>query len=1209
MNSLSWTPQEETRLAKYLVERVCTRASGRRDDECLRNYPRDVYFVGNLRPKPPENNGIVSESDPPYLRELLGKLAPVAFGAEFLLKPEAEEVGVTVEVQWACYYRVFPTLAQQREHQQQQTVQRDIGDAPEEDTISQRSQAKEVVDNLKDGEEPISTEVDALTEEELRDRQAEEASPEVAESARDRRRSRVPQDSLFIRFRKVSCRAKSQVILRCDTGGTWTVDVSELQAALDQETARAQEVVMNDPERVRTAGGSDQKIHVPETALTSETDFFQFLQSLSNDVEPTWLWKVHPEVGRNDTEDTQERLMLSLEFANVSPMLERSPNTEAFLFDANATFSFSGAQALPFELELAPRGFRYDRNLWGRGFNCAVEHLSSAPSTFMTTHTPIYGQMRYSTRTDPPAAFEDLARDPVPILEAIYDAMRAYRQEWDQSRLQYVQADPNWEAEFSAEFDTDRQKFEEEIERFKRGYLLIRDNADIQLAFQVANETFRRGPKSGWRLFQIVFLVSQIPGIAALANPNGPDADELTKVDIIYFPTGGGKTEAYLAALVFHCFFDRIRGKTAGVTAWTRFPLRLLTLQQTQRVVDVIGVAEVVRREQEDLRLSGPSVEGFAVGYFVGAAATPNELLDPEKYQYARSGDLVNWSQANDAEVRQNWKRVISCPICRTKTVRVDFDPVKVRVIHRCTQPSCKFREGEIPVYVIDNEIYRYLPCVIVGTIDKLAGLGNQRKLAQIFGQVDGRCIKHGYYKGKCCQKDCYDKKQLRSGIPQGLSGPTLFVQDELHLLKEGLGTFDSHYETFTQQLRRKFGQAQPLKVIASSATVEAFERQVEHLYGRTQAQARVFPGPGPRLGRSFYAKTEEYPQRLFVGLIPHNKTIFNTILELVDFYHREIQRLQCLPFGEPNPYGGTLAPSTTEWNALLDFYLTSLTYFLSSRELNSVHTDIEGHVNPNLQRDNLLPLEISELTGSTSTDEVTQILEKLERSAAPRSVASAVLATYMVSHGVDVDRFNAMVFYGMPRQNAEYIQASSRVGRSHIGIVFSCLHPARERDQSHYSYFIKFHEFLGQLVEPVAINRWSKFSIDRTLPGLFMGVLLQLLSNRAGEKKPNSYYKIDFVKQQIDNGSIRAEDFVSILEDAYLAQKDSTIDGVAFRNDIRRRVQAFLDQITTAGSNKVWVSDALIPRPMRSLRDVDEAIDIELDNAGTQWAMRTDRS
>jgi hypothetical protein len=567
-------------------------------------------------------------------------------------------------------------------------------------------------------------------------------------------------------------------------------------------------------------------------------------------------------------------------------------------------------------------------------------------------------------------------------------------------------------------------------------------------------------------------------------------------VDIIYFPTGGGKTEAYLATIVFHCFYDRLRGKKAGVTAWTRFPLRLLTLQQTQRVADIIGLADLVRCEQRDPRLSGNDVDGFAVGYFVGEGGSPNEIVNPNGNRYASPEAQVTWSKVNDADARQDWKRVVRCPSCRTATVSVDFDAASTRLIHRCGQPTCRFPQGVIPVYIVDNEIYRYLPCVIVGTIDKLAGIGNQRKFALLFGQVDGRCSLHGYYKGRCCQRDCADERRLQRSMRDGLSGPTLFIQDELHLLKEGLGTFDGHYETFTQVLLREAGQVQDLKIIASSATIEAFDRQVNHLYGRRPDQARAFPSRGPTLGQSFYAETLPHPQRLYVGVIPHNKTIFNTILELIEHYHREVQGLQQLSAGTPNPYGGALAPSTPEWRQLLDFYSTSLTYFLANRELDSLRTDLEGDVVPHLQRDGLLPIRISELTGNTSTDDVSRILERLECPGVPDSPPDSVLATSMVSHGVDIDRLNSMIFYGMPRQNAEYIQASSRVGRSHVGMVFACLHPVRERDQSHYAYFMKFHEFLGQLVEPVAINRWSKFSVNRTLPGLFMGVLLQLVAN-----------------------------------------------------------------------------------------------------------------
>jgi hypothetical protein len=1036
---------------------------------------------------------------------------------------------------------------------------------------------------------------------------AEPDSPEVADSALDRRRARAPKDWLFIRFRKLACEATGQLVIRRTQEGCWSADSSALQLALDQEVTRAQQVALNDPDRVRVAGSPDTKIRVPDTALVSQEAYSGFLQSLHIEVRPEWRWEVRGEILATASTDAGGRL-LAVEFVNATPMAEDSPNTEAFLFDTTAMFAFTGREVRPFELDLTPRGFRYDRHVWGRAINCAIEREAGENSTltFVTSHAPVYRQMRFQTRSTPTARFVELAHDPMPTLNAILPAMESYRQVWEQERQRYVVDNPRWEGKFGAEFDRDRQTFEGEIERFRRGCELIRTNPDVRLAFQLTNETFRRGSKTEWRLFQIVFLVSQIPGIAALLAIDSPGADDRERVDIIYFPTGGGKTEAYLATIVFHCFFDRLRGKAAGVTAWTRFPLRLLTLQQTQRVADVIGMAELVRREQRDPRLSEAGVDGFAVGYFVGQGGSPNEITRPQGNAYANAESQVTWSKVNDPVVRQDWKRVVRCPSCRTATVLVDFDERSMRLIHRCGQSNCRFAQGIIPVYIVDNEIYRYLPSVIVGTIDKLAGLGNQRKFALLFGQVDGRCSRHGYYKARCCQKDCTDAGRLQRIVPRGLSAPTLFVQDELHLLKEGLGTFDAHYETFTQRLIREFGQLQPLKVIASSATIESFERQVNHLYGRSPTEAKVFPGSGPTLAQSFYAETLTEPQRLYVGLIPHNKTIFNTILELIELYHRELQALQRLPAGAPNPYGGALRPSSSQWRELLDCYATSLTYFLANRELNSIRTDLEGDVIPHLQRDGLLPLEISELTGSTSTDEVSQILEKMERPAPTNSSPDAVLATSMVSHGVDVDRFNCMIFYGMPRQNAEYIQASSRVGRRHVGIVFTCLHPVRERDQSHYAYFAKSHEFLGQLVEPVAINRWSKFSINRTLPGLFMGVLLQVVANRSHESNPNRYYMLDFVRGKISDGSLRPEHFIPFLEQAYGVQAPTSAGQVVFRDEIHLRVRQYLDWILSPSAGLSFVSDVLIPRPMRSLRDVDETVPIEFDSLGTQWASRT---
>jgi hypothetical protein len=342
----------------------------------------------------------------------------------------------------------------------------------------------------------------------------------------------------------------------------------------------------------------------------------------------------------------------------------------------------------------------------------------------------------------------------------------------------------------------------------------------------------------------------------------------------------------------------------------------------------------------------------------------------------------------------------------------------------------------------------------------------------------------------------------------------------------------------------------------------------------------------------------------LYVGLIPHNKVIFNAILELIEYYHRAVYLLRSCT-GPANPFAGQVVPNSPAWNELIDLYATSLSYFLSGRDLNSIRTDLIGHVFPIFESEGVPVPRIHELTGGTTTDEVQRSLETLERASSDQFQSDAVLATSMVSHGVDVDRLNAMIFYGMPRQNAEYIQASSRVGRAHVGVIFTCLHPSRERDQSHYGYFVKFHEFLGQLIEPVPINRWAKFSLNRTAPGLFMAVLLQKFANESPQDKPDSFYLLDFVRKKISAGELTPDMFIPLLERAYLLLDDSSVGAATFKSELHRLVAQFFDQIICAGPQYKFVSEVLIPKPMRSLRDVDEPIDIELDSEGTEWARR----
>lgn len=1196
MTARNWTDDDEVRLAEYLVERFHHRTTGRAEPECVRNFPRDVYFVGNLRPEPQGDTSSV----PLQLADLLTKVSPTAFGAEFLLGGITNQDGVNVTLNWSCYYRIFPTFEQQRSQQ----LRRDADEATDAEQPS-GSRTGSPHDNNEEGDPVSSLNATGLESEQAEQdsSRAESDSPEIAATRKDRHRSRVPNDSLFIRFRKVSCSASGLIKFIQSPNGEWDVDSIPLTDSIARELLRVQHSISQDNERLKTNTDPNSHIAVPETAVSSKEQYRIFLQSFGQDITPHWSWSVTCTI-TPAAQPAKGDLVLAFEFSNISAIGSESPNTEGYFFDTRAHFEFPNALVRPFELLIAPKGFRYDRNVWGRGVNCSVsmDANDAKTQTFDTTHLPVYSQLRFETQNTPAASFSDLAKNPNDALQSILKAMRAYSDEWNVARSEYVARDSTWDATHGPEFDRDRDIYLEEIKRFENGCNAISSNADVRLAFQLTNETFAKGPKTQWRLFQIVFLVSQIPGIASLASNDAFGTRDREFVDIIYFPTGGGKTEAYLATIIFHCFFDRIRGKTAGVTAWTRFPLRLLTLQQTQRVLDVIGTAELVRSAHKDPRLSGREVNGFSVGYFVGEGGSPNAIANPHGNQYSKPEDYALWSTVNDAAARQKWKRAVRCPACPGSKVVVDFDVAATRLIHRCTNSTCKFPGGILPILIVDNEIFRYLPTVIVGTIDKLAGIGNQRKFAMLLGQVAGSCSIHGYYLGECCQRDCRDRRRLNAIPPKGLSGPTLFVQDELHLLKEGLGTFDGHYETFTQQLLIEFGSATKLKIIASSATIEAFERQVNHLYGRESGKARIFPSLGPTNGKSFYAYTRPFPQRLYVGVLPHNKTIFNAVLEIIEISTREIQALYKVPAGSANPFGGSVSPGSTAWHQLIDFYWSTLTYFSSNRELNSIRTDIEGDVVPSLLRDGCLPIELPELTSNTSTDDVSTILEKLEQPGKQGAPLDVVLATAMVSHGVDIDRLNSMIFYGMPRQNAEYIQASSRVGRSHVGVVFNCLHPVRERDQSHYSYFIKFHEFLGQLVEAVAINRWAKYSINRTLPGLFMATVLQICANRFGGERPGLFTKLAFVRGKVSDGTLNRQQFIDILKRAYGVTNPSTHAEVTFHDEIETRVNQYFDWIVSPGTSEEWLSNVLFPKPMRSLRDVDEPIKIELDAIGTHW-------
>jgi len=1142
------TPQhrDEMKLAEYLLYRTLDQLTGRSDEVCRDDRPRNRYFVGSLANRAPEK-----ESDTPD-DDLFSRLAPSAMGLDVLLEALDSDPRLVVCPQFDVYYRVFPDL----EHQRRISG---YGSAPHEGD--------------PDGE-------------------AERRPGEWAVLFR-----KVP-----VQVPPIEVRLPSRVV------GRMRLEDSAMQSALDQALDHARQQATSDPLCYRTP---ESLRPVPESALVSQEAYAAFLEQTRGSAEPAIpQWQARLDVQVRPADNGLLRLSIMLRNTSPDDWKERQP-TDHYLFDCSLLVRGEGAVIRPFVFDILPEDYRYDRELWGLGHNCTVRHIEEQNS-LETENAPVYHQQPYVTRdaVEPKlvkAPFADLAQDPIPVLRTIAGAMDDYRTRWEQLMAER-RADPTWTPDMLEAAQADLEEFVEEVRRFRGGIQTLEQYAMLCRAFQLMNRVFLNAEAwkpseerhTTWRLFQIVYIVTQLPAVAAREYPNPDGQADWDHVDILWFPTGGGKTEAYLGLIVCTAFFDRLRGKKAGVTAWMRFPLRLLSLQQLQRLADIMGAAELLRRQTSPI--NGPDYDPFSIAYLVGARNTPNRLTE-----YRGSGK-VSWLERfqQDPDLMQRFLIIPQCSFCRQKIVKMDLDPITVRLVHRCTNPQCPEAPtgGILPIHIVDNEIYRYLPTVIAGTIDKVTAVGYERKFSHLFGAVTHRCPKHGYLSlGECTEKYAPCDVKPRNFIQVTLKdpSPTLQIQDELHLLREELGAFDGHYETFldTYQQRRQGVRTQ---IVATTATIEKYENQVAHLYDR---QARRFPVPGPELGETFYATTvRDDVRRMFVGIMPHNYTHINAIVRLAELFHREVEDMHRDPLAAIARLQLTSVATADEFLATLSNYEVFVTYLLSKREGDRLNQSFEGQLNQELTRAGYTDVISKSIIGETPFSDVTAILEELQRPDPDfaRRLRS-LTATSTISHGIDVERLNYLCFFGMPRQTAEYIQTSSRMGRDHPGLVFVCFNPARERDHSHYHFFPKYHEYLDRLVEPVPINRWSKFSIQRTIPGLFMAALLNDYNLSVGGAGKESLYFSKKARQLIEGRLLRPDEIIEYMKAAYrTAGRDA---GKEFEAVIQDKVNEYVDMLRNPSED--FTADCLTDRPMNSLRDVDEQLEIRL--VGDSRYLMTPRS
>jgi hypothetical protein len=721
-----------------------------------------------------------------------------------------------------------------------------------------------------------------------------------------------------------------------------------------------------------------------------------------------------------------------------------------------------------------------------------------------------------------------------------------------------------------------RETGEELLQRARAARQRIADGvealADPQVldAFRIANRAMamaarqRASQQSGiapahvaapaWRLFQLAFLLMNLRGIAE------PESNEREIVDLLFFPTGGGKTEAYLGLAAFTMVLRRLRNAgvtSAGTSVLMRYTLRLLTLDQLGRGATLVCALELLR--QEDVEKLGPW--RFEIGLWVGKGGTPNRMGSVGEKDKTTA-------RYRTREYRRDSNRAApipldGCPWCGTKFNKESFHlkpdedhPLDLRI--SCVNRRCAFRgDRTLPIVAVDEPLYRRLPAFVIATVDKLASLPWVGRSGLLFGGAE-RHDKAGFY-GPC-------DPGVGGRLPAPLLPPDLIIQDELHLISGPLGTVAGLYEAAIEALcTRPLGERviRP-KIVASTATVRRAESQIRALFGRSQVE--VFPPPGVDHRDSHFARTmavEESPGRLYVGVAAPGRSLKVVLLRTYLALLGAAQRA----YEDAGRARNAANPA--------DPYLTLLGYFNALRELGGSRRIVEDEVSNRVSRygerrrvgesdgsfaDRKIG-EPLELTSRVRTSEVAEAKRRLGLPFGDRERVDVALATNMISVGLDITRLGLMVLLGQPKTTAEYIQATSRVGRdpARPGLVVTLLNVYRPRDRSHYERFAAWHASFYRGVEASSVTPFSPRAVDRAIAG----AAVALARHRCAALTPplgaieilRERTQLDFVAEAFGH---RAASHDKRLDDA---------DAAALQQTLRSRIADLLDSWTKVAS------------------------------------------
>lgn len=720
-------------------------------------------------------------------------------------------------------------------------------------------------------------------------------------------------------------------------------------------------------------------------------------------------------------------------------------------------------------------------------------------------------------------------------------------------------------------------KVEKEISEFD-----IELNFDNLEFFKTYDSKKQLGFIPKYRPFQLAFFILSLE---EMVDPE--KRQQKNTVDLIWFPTGGGKTEAYLAVTAFTIAYRRINNDLnfGGTSVIMRYTLRLLTAQQFERASRLISSLEFLRKQKEfknDLK-DGVGNE-ITIGLWVGQASTPNtiqeanKLLDGEK-----CGMEAEAQKGNNGDPRKyNEFQISSCPWCGTKSIskvknnngkevwKYGFKSKRSDFIIHCLNQKCTFHK-RLPIQVVDEVLYQNPPTLLFGTVDKFAMLAWQENAHNFF------------------------KANTDEGLP-----PDLIIQDELHLLNGPLGSVTGLFESTIELLCTKNGIGP--KIISSTATTRNTDLQIKRLYGNRKVN--VFPPSGINYDDSFFAKESKKSKRRYIGFMPTGKTAIDTQLQLLA--HLLVSRLEVF--------------KNLETKSSTDNYWTIVSYYNSLKDVGKIYNKVGDEVSnftSTLQYrlsqlfqpfDEYsfnfygIPSRTEELTSRVESAKIKSVLKEIEKPFNESKlvtrekglkyltdVVDFVLATNMISVGIDISRLNIMVLNGMPKNIAEYIQASSRVGRKTKGLAITLLNPNRAREKSYFEHFINFHSAFYKCVEPISITPFTENTIDKMLTTAFVTYIRNKIPAMAKDDAARYFEKV------------KADEFIDFINNRFGDDPDITS---YFISSINGLIEDWQNR-ASLGSKLTYKS--LLKRPterqddgvdwatMQSMREIDTDTFVEI--------------